>query len=379
MLGRFPDRNLIPGMKLKGKEALAFFGVKSRSSGEGENKSVELNLESNGNQDLQAPTADVFDLDLDISYSDYGEIFLGDTETLLGEFDPIFQEENNILDGVLNVVNNGSSVPAFKYATVDNLNKIVESYEKRTGINPADKIGIKNRKIRKTDFIFGIKDGLNQDELLDSLNSFLISEDSVLTKIKNILSERDRLVAILNRNKEKSKELEEVNQIILSGNKESPTTSDKIFTEGFFKNNEAKAFADSVNGFSETLDNTLNTLEVLSGNPDKGSLFDHIIEDDSTNILGYGSGKRFVIDDIDIINASYTHSPPDFTRIDVVGDAPLKIGQAIQGFSDGKYYWSGATDFDMWRQYGYKPFRMEAPYLSDSELQCKPFALVTFF
>ena len=373
LLGRFPDRTLIPGMKLKGKQALAFFGVNAKDAPEGENTPSTLSLVRNGNQTLEKQTSNVFDLNADISYSEYGEVFLGDTETLLGVFDPIFQEENNVLDGVLNVVENGSSVPAFKYATLENVNRIIEDYEKRVGVNPAARLGIRNRKVVKSDFVFGVDLGRDSEGLENVLKEFISSEDSILTKITNLLSERDRLVTILNRNKEKSKELEEVNQIILTGNSENPTNADKIFTEGFFKNND---YANATNDFSEKLDNTLNSLEILSGSASKGALFDHMIEDDTVNIEGYGSGRRFVIEDIDIISATYSHDPPDFTRIDVVGDAPLRLGSAFQGATDGKYYWAGATDFDMWRQYGYKPFRVEAPYLSDSELQCKPFALM---
>lgn len=377
LLGRFPDRTLIPGMKLKGADALKFFGVKAKDVSEGENSVSTLSLIRNGNQTLEKQTSNVFDLNANISYSEYGEIFLGDTETLLGTFDPIFQEENNILDNVLNVVENGSSVPAFKYATLENVNRIIEDYEKRVGVNPAARLGIRNRKVVQSDFVFGINLGRDSEGLENALKEFVSSEDSLLEKIKNLLSERDRLVTILNRNKEKSKELEEVNQIVLSGNSENPGTADKIFTEGFFKEGEfLNNAAKSLNDFSENLDNAINSLEVLSGSVDKGSLFDHMIEDDTVNIEGYGSGKRFVIEDIDIISATYSHDPPDFTRIDVVGDAPLKLGSAFQGATDGKYYWAGATDFDMWRQYGYKPFRVEAPYLSDSELQCKPFALM---
>ena len=382
LLGRFPDRTLIPGMEKKGASALKFFGVSAKGAKKGDNSIAVLSLARNGNQTLETETSNVFDLNADISVSEYGEVFLGDTETLLGQFDPIFQEENSVLDNVLNVVENGSSVPAFKYATVENINRIIEDYEKRVGVNPAARLGIRNRSVVQSDFVFGVDLGRNSEGLENVLKEFVSSEDSVLEKIKNILSERDRLVTILNRNKEKSKELEEVNQIILTGNSENPTNADKIFTEGFFKNNPGIDISgqtidtDSSNKASEKLDNAYNSLSILSGSADKGAIFDHMIEDNTVNLEGYGSGKRFIIEDIHILSATYTHDPPDFTRIDVVGDAPLKLGSVFQSATDGKYYWAGATDFDMWRQYGYKPFRVEAPYLSDSELQCKPFALM---
>jgi len=94
-------------------------------------------------------------------------------------------------------------------------------------------------------------------------------------------------------------------------------------------------------------------------------------------LLGPGSGKRYIIEDHDIRSCSFTETPPEFNRIDVVGDAPLGIGSTLQRQFEDRYFWAGATDFDSWRQFGYlHGGTKNIPYASDPELQCRPFAIM---
>ena len=53
----------------------------------------------------------------------------------------------------------------------------------------------------------------------------------------------------------------------------------------------------------------------------------------------------------------------------------MDLGQKFASFSDGLYFFAGATDYDLWRQYGYTSTEISAPFLSDAELQCKPYAI----
>lgn len=105
-------------------------------------------------------------------------------------------------------------------------------------------------------------------------------------------------------------------------------------------------------------------------------LNDYIIPDFEP-IDGFNSHKRFIINDIDIINVNYSINPPEINRVDVIGNEDL-IGSSSGFTVDGKIntlYWAGGVDFDSWRQYGY---RMGNPvYRADfknPETQCAPFA-----
>tara|TARA_R110002020_G_scaffold50716_9_gene143341 strand:+ start:35939 stop:41308 length:5370 start_codon:yes stop_codon:yes gene_type:complete len=117
------------------------------------------------------------------------------------------------------------------------------------------------------------------------------------------------------------------------------------------------------------------TRDIFTGDATKGSLFDHLIEDDTKNLLGPGSGKRFIINDDTIISANLSESPPDFTRVNVTGDAPI-IGDAFKQAFQGVAFWAGGTDFDLWRQYGYKPRDFDLPFANDAEMQCRPYAVL---
>ena len=129
-------------------------------------------------------------------------------------------------------------------------------------------------------------------------------------------------------------------------------------------------------GVIKGLYNSATTLrDIFTGDATKGSLFDHLIEDDTKNLLGPGSGKRFVINDDKIISANLTEAPPDFTRVNVTGDAPF-VGDAFRAAFQGVAFWAGGTDFDLWRQYGYKPKDFDLPFANDAEMQCRPYAVL---
>jgi hypothetical protein len=95
------------------------------------------------------------------------------------------------------------------------------------------------------------------------------------------------------------------------------------------------------------------------------------------NLLGPGSGRRFVIYDDQIINYDVAERDPEVTRIDIFGSTPL-VNEKMKGITGGENFtqWAGAVDYDLWRQYGYKwkPIS-DAPFISDPETQAKPLAL----
>ena len=119
------------------------------------------------------------------------------------------------------------------------------------------------------------------------------------------------------------------------------------------------------------------TRDFLTGSATQGSLFDHLIDDDTRNLLGPGSGRRFVIYDEQIKGYEVRESEPQMTRVDIFGSTPLvneQMKQATGG--ENLIQWAGAVDYDLWRQYGYKHKAiLDAPFISDAETQGKPLAL----
>ncbi len=117
-----------------------------------------------------------------------------------------------------------------------------------------------------------------------------------------------------------------------------------------------------------------------AGTQQAQSIFPKIIDDfitnDYENYTGPNAGKRFVIEDDVIISTNWEIKPPDFCRIDVYGAENL-IGEG-ESLSNAniKQFWAGATDFDMWRQFGFRATQSEVvPYLSNAETQLAPHAV----
>ena len=377
LLNKYPDKsiipnfnpsvstgNLIPGVGI-GKASLKFFGVQELGSSgitdlrDGRFQFGVGDIVNTGNQVLGSG------LSLEFGFGQEGDIINGDTSTLLGTFDPIFQESIGLTNDVLTVATKGSGVSPIKIANPSNLNNLREGFVKLSGLDPASDLVSNNGKFQNSDFIFN-NNSTSQTAEVDNL----AKADNYLKKLQETISKRDSLVTILQRNLEKEQELEEVGEI-LSGE----------FTAG--KEAEAtgvlSGVINSTNKMIEVLDRASNTIktitDIFTGDATQGTLFDHLIEDDSRNLTGPGSGKRFIIYDRDIISCNFTEQPPDFCRIDIVGDAPV-VGDSLNSPFQERYFWAGATDFDLWRQYGYKHGGSKSiPFLNDAELQSKPYSI----
>ena len=111
-------------------------------------------------------------------------------------------------------------------------------------------------------------------------------------------------------------------------------------------------------------------------------LLEHMIEDEESDDLGPQSGRRFVLTADRIISLTISENPPPYTMITVKGlfgqgftDAPSSLNQSDGGNAVTSAY---AVDYDMWYQYGFKaPQAIEAPFLSDPDSQCAPYAVAT--
>lgn len=98
-----------------------------------------------------------------------------------------------------------------------------------------------------------------------------------------------------------------------------------------------------------------------------------LIEDDLRNETGFNSGQRYIIRDDVILSSKFEVKTPETNRVDVQGDENL-AGKGVRGAFPIQY-WAGATDFDSWRQYGYRRDReRSAPWLTSPETQGAPYA-----
>ena len=499
LLGFYPDNNLIPGMTKKGHEALEFFGIEARSDSTGVTI-VGLHNQSSSIFSFDIAGGDPSDtggvfggsFSLGQTGSSEGDVLTGDTETLLGEFDPITQEAFGT--GIITksfpsappskvdtsglVSSNpappqGSHDEARLAAKISVVNKIRNDYRKTYGSDPLYDIA-RSADIDADHFAFKPVDDKDGTFKHDVSKTF-----SLINKLQVAVSKRDSFVSILQRNLAKQEELEEVERILTTGNPgqfddvqgdfdssnrvnvtrifnqqgdpyvwvetNSPVDGlkdgDYVLIEGVSGTNseivngthyakfvagnssfsafalslvsgasilDEAGFSDSkvpksIEGISDSnatvtkssssnlwgaigdrtvgaldgiYDALSSTIDIFTGDATKGSIFDHLIEDDSRNLLGPGSGRRFIIRDDSIISATLRETPPDFTRINVTGDAPI-VGKSLEGAFDGTAFWAGGTDFDLWRQYGYKTRDDRLPFAHDAELQCRPYVVLS--
>ena len=105
------------------------------------------------------------------------------------------------------------------------------------------------------------------------------------------------------------------------------------------------------------------------------AMFEKMIEDDTQNVLGHLSGKRFIISDENLFSYRVTERPPEFTVCSVAGTDAF-VGQP-GGTIAGNFpmYKAVGVDFDLWRQYGFRQERtFDRPFFWNAETQCAPYA-----
>lgn len=390
LLGKFPDGTIIPnfrdpevvkdykiGKEPASKGYLRFFGVSPKGLADTGKKRSSLRAPANvsgkgnifnigdlvntGNQLIGQGLSPAF------AFGEDGDVINGDTSTLLGIFDPIFQEEKNLVNNVLTTAQQTEGFPAEEYATAENLNNLRREFRRVGNIDPAPGIVSQNNDFTSINFVFN--KSLSEVQRIQLIEKYLES-------LQETISNRDRLVTILTRNEERRDQLEEA-ESILSGEFTaqiggSPENESEQERRGNFERG-LDAVSNTLNKIQQT---TKTFTDILTGDATRGTLYDHLVEYDNRNLLGPGSGRRFIIEDHDIISCTYTEQPPDFNRINIVGNAPF-ISSSLQRSFEERYFWAGATDFDLWRQYGFKEGGVKnLPFANDPELQCRPFAIM---
>ena len=422
LLGKFPDSNLIPGVTATGASSFAFFGISTGNTTLLDGTGLNVGSSTGSNVSLDSPSNILGNIDtsenyiaLDLGSSEEGDILNGDTSTTLGNFDNIVREfgggassyqvipgasiYDDTLGSLLNAnksLNTNSSVSnpwsAKASDTVNGINNIIAGFRQASGINPAQ--GIKasgpNGTFQSSDLLFsGISSGqLNSGSLESRL-------DELFSELDKTISSRNSLIGILKKNQEKQEELDRIEADLANGFSEDNTDfwEDPAIAEQIdniyptrkgdsAKTSATKSIAANAAKFifeaGRTTKRTIDaTKDFLSGTATEGTLFDHLIDDDTRNLLGPGSGRRFIINDEQIQSYTINENKPQFSRIDIFGTTPL-VTQQLKSTTGGEnlIQWAGAVDYDLWRQYGYIPLTIQdAPFISDAETQAKPLAL----
>lgn len=119
----------------------------------------------------------------------------------------------------------------------------------------------------------------------------------------------------------------------------------------------------------------------IFGNSHVPEVYEHMIEDETYDDYGPGSGSRFIIKSSQIKNVQISANPPDFTMVEVQGVlnpfAPNALPEGLNSFPDNGngLVTAVAIDYDSWRNYGFKnAATIRVPFLSDPNSQCAPYA-----
>ncbi len=293
--------------------------------------------------------------------------FISNDDGVIVDIDEIVKNANPDLigaDGTLEVYNNITSQAALQRNVFNTAGRTKALLEVLSGkklaaagysINETDKV-LENTvaqdlaerisdksgmKIKLTDYIDTrpvVISGVVQSE------AYTIDTFKIFNDLSERIAERQKAVKLfysLIKNYGESRSLDDGNN----------STSNRLFTAGNFNNSNIP------------------------------EIFEHMIEDESYDDLGPGSGKRYVIKRSQIQSSSFTETPPPYTIVEVQGTlnpyAPNGLPQGLNSFPSGgnAMTTAQAVDYDTWRNYGFRnQSPINVPFLQDPNRQCAPFA-----
>ena len=115
-------------------------------------------------------------------------------------------------------------------------------------------------------------------------------------------------------------------------------------------------------------------------------VYEHMIEDETYDDYGPGSGTRYVIKRPQIRSIRIGERAPNYTTVEVHGTFPFFDENAGGGGAQGLNSFPGggnamvtaiAVDYDMWRNYGFKQaYTINVPFLQDPVSQLGPYASI---
>lgn len=145
---------------------------------------------------------------------------------------------------------------------------------------------------------------------------------------------------------------------------------------------KTRNYTEFVDGDNEQFQNRDMYQDLLSWSLDLGSnavtlpkmptYLKELIENDLSNDEGWRSGKRFIIYDDVITDMSLSIKAPEFTQINVTG----AFNYVRPETKVPEFLWAGATDFDSWRQFGFRSSQQKTRNdMVNPEAQLAPYAV----
>jgi hypothetical protein len=118
------------------------------------------------------------------------------------------------------------------------------------------------------------------------------------------------------------------------------------------------------------------------GNQNTPEVYEHMIEDETYDDYGPGSGSRYIIKRAQIKNLTITETAPQYTYVQVSGQihpflASTTLPGTLNSFpqNGNGLVTAAAVDYDLWRKYGSREQSIiNVPFLSDPNTQCGPYA-----
>jgi len=151
----------------------------------------------------------------------------------------------------------------------------------------------------------------------------------------------------------------------------------KLLFSAIKNSTEAKSLDTNTN-------NTANNLLTpgIYGNQNTPEIFEHMIEDESYDDYGPGSGSRYIIKNAQVKSLSLVETAPDFTYVEVSGQLdPFLPSTVLPGelnsfpLGGNGLVTAAAIDYDLWRKYGMRgQSKINVPFLRDPNTQCGPYA-----
>lgn len=232
-------------------------------------------------------------------------------------------------DATLEMIEKADSNKQTDIKNKDLINSIISRIEKKTG-----------QQVNLQDFLFKTEFGTADSVLKKTSRPNIVK---LTIDLSNKIGERQKLVKIANSLLSNFKELKSIDNDKSIGN--------KILIPGTFNNSQIPEF------------------------------FENLIEDESYDDFGPGSGSRYVVKNNRILGYTIEEDRPEYTHVSVSGQidpnaiqVPLPSELGINNGGNALVT-AEAVDYDMWRMYGMTQCTpVKVPFLSNPQSQCAPYA-----